>query len=306
MAKQPALIEVSSVSKTYGTKVALANISFTFLQGEILGLLGANGAGKTTLISLLQGVAKPSSGFIKLWDNSPNDLSVRAKIGNTPQDDGVPGNLRVLETVKYVAAHYPRPASPVDILEEFELEHIARRQVGELSGGQRRALSLALAFVGNPELVLLDEPTTGLDVETRRRMWDVIRDRNKAGTSVLLTSHHLNEVEELAARVVVLSRGTMVADIKVSSIPSASGEGVVRVVSSDVHEITRLPNAASVHVDDDIVSISTTNSDALIGELFANNIAFSKISIQHSGLEDYFLQLIRDVKHSTERTGARE
>ncbi len=195
------------VTRHYGDTVALDNVDFTVREGEFIGLLGPNGAGKTTLLNSLLGLRKPTSGRIELFGGAPTNPASLRFIGVTPQESGVPPTLRVAEAVDFVAAHFEETEDRDELLERFDLTKEARRQAGGLSGGQKRRLALALAFVGRPRLVILDEPTTGLDVESRRMLWDRIREFHEGGGTVLLTTHYLEEIEALAKRVVVIAQG---------------------------------------------------------------------------------------------------
>src|SRR5688572_25934600 len=169
------LARTIDVSRRYGDVLAIDSVTMQVQAGEIVGLLGPNGAGKTTLLNLLVGLRRASAGRVELFGGDPRRPENRRRIGVTPQETGLPPTLRVGECVDYVAAHFPDPVPRAELLARFGLAEMHRRQTGGLSGGQRRRLAVALAFVGKPSLVFLDEPTTGLDVEARRSLWDGIR-----------------------------------------------------------------------------------------------------------------------------------
>jgi ABC-2 type transport system ATP-binding protein len=201
-----------AVTKRFGNTAALDSVDLEVPAGEVLALLGPNGAGKTTALSLLLGLRRPDAGSVELFGRDPRMAGARVAVGATPQESGFPPTLRVRELVDLVRAHFPAPAPAGELLERFGLDGIARRQAGGLSGGERRRLSVALAFAGRPRALLLDEPTAGLDVESRRAVWQELRSYAAAGGTVLLTTHHLEEAEALASRVVLLARGTVVAE----------------------------------------------------------------------------------------------
>jgi ABC-2 type transport system ATP-binding protein len=214
------------VTKRFGETTALDTVDLEIAAGEVVALLGPNGAGKTTALSILLGLRRPDSGRAELFGRDPRQPSARAAIGVTPQDGGFPLTLRVGEVVDLVRAHFPRPASRQELLERFGLQGIARRQTGGLSGGERRRLSVALAFAGRPQAVFLDEPTTGLDVEARRAAWREIGLFAGEGGTVLLTTHYLEEAEALASRIVLIARGRIVAEgtsVELSAQASAAG-----------------------------------------------------------------------------------
>src|SRR5262245_12656355 len=168
----PPLARAPEVSRRYGDVLALDRVSLDVHPGEIVGLLGPNGAGKSTLLNLLAGLRRPSSGKVELFGGDPRDPARRKKLGVTPQETGLPSTLKVAECVEFVARHFSDPVPTGELIDRFGLSEVARRQTGGLSGGQKRRLAVALAFVGRPRLVLLDEPTTGLDVTARRALWD--------------------------------------------------------------------------------------------------------------------------------------
>jgi ABC-2 type transport system ATP-binding protein len=211
------------VSKTFGGAPAVDRITFAVEEGEVVALLGPNGAGKTTSIALLLGLRRPDAGQALLFGRDPRSAEARIAVGVTPQEMGFPHALRVVEIVHLVRAHYPQPLSEGNVLERFGLVRLASRQVGGLSGGERRRLAVALAFAGDPPLIVLDEPTSGLDGESRRSVWEAIRRHAAAGRAVLLTTHHLDEAEALASRVVVIEDGRIVAEGGVAAIRSSAG-----------------------------------------------------------------------------------
>ena len=199
------------VSKRFGSIPALQGLELEVPEGEIVALLGPNGAGKTTALSILLGLRQPDAGRAELFGREPRHPAARAAIGATPQDAAFPHTLRVGEVADLVRAHFSRPEPRGRLLERFGLTGVARRQTGGLSGGQRRRLALALAFAGRPRAVFLDEPTTGLDVEARRAVWAEIARYGDEGGTVLLTTHHLEEAERLASRIVLIAAGRVVA-----------------------------------------------------------------------------------------------
>ena len=202
--------EFTSVRKHYGPVEALQGIDFSIAPGELVALLGANGAGKTSAVRILLGLAKPTSGTVRVFGGDPRDAAARIRMGAVLQVARVPETLRVREHIHLFSSYYPDPLPVDEAIAAAGLQGLERRKYGELSGGQQKRVLFALAIVGNPDLLVLDEPTVGLDVEARRALWKQIRAFIARGKSVLLTTHYLAEAEALADRVIVLHHGRVV------------------------------------------------------------------------------------------------
>ncbi len=286
-----ALISTRDLVKRFGDVTALGGVTLDIDAGECVGLLGPNGAGKTTLLSLIAGLRTPSSGDVRLFGGNPRDASSRVRLGSTPQATALPPSLRVREVLEFVAAHFPSPAPRSRIVEEFALEPLLHQQCGALSGGQQRRVAVALAFVGDPDLVLLDEPTTGLDVDARRALWDAVRRRHASGCAVLVTSHHLEEIEQLASRVVVIDDGLVRADATLAAIVSSVARRRVQLRGIDVDDVLRLDPAASVTREDDLVTAVVGDSDALVRALVESGLPFADLAVRGATLEEAFLTL---------------
>ncbi|ROT33910.1 ABC transporter ATP-binding protein [Micromonospora sp. HM5-17] len=276
------------VTRRYGEITALDRVNLDLHSGELVGLLGPNGAGKSTLLNLLVGLRRVTTGRVELFGGDPRDPASRRRLGMTPQETGLPPTLRVGEVVDLVSAHYPDPMPRAELLDRFGLTDLVRRQTGGLSGGQRRRLAVALAFVGRPRLVVLDEPTTGLDVTARRDLWDGIRQFHAEGGTVLLSSHYLEEIEELAQRVVVLGRGRVLADDTVDAIRGLSRVRRVNLVAPDLPD---LPGVRGVERVDGVTRLLTTDSDQFVRDLVRSGVAFSDLEIRPTSLEDAFLAI---------------
>jgi len=282
------LARTVEVTRRYGNVLALDGVSLDIHAGELVGLLGPNGAGKSTLINLFVGLRRPSSGTVELLGGSPADPAIRRGIGVTPQETGLPEVLKVGEIVEFVSAHFPRRAAKGELLDRFGLGDLAKRQIGGLSGGQKRRLAVALAFAGEPRLVFLDEPTTGLDVEARRALWDGIRAFHSGGGTVVLTSHYLEEIEALAQRVVVVGQGRVLADDTVGAIRDVVGARRVSLVADKLPE---LPGVIATHREDGRVHLVTADPDRLVVELVRSGAPFSGLEIQPTSLEEAFLAI---------------
>lgn len=282
------LARAIDVTRRYGDVTALDHVNLEVRAGELVGLLGPNGAGKSTLINLLVGLRRATSGRVELFGGDPREPARRQQIGVTPQETGLPATLRVGEVVDFVSAHYPDPVRRDELLDRFGLTDLAKRQTGGLSGGQKRRLAVALAFVGRPRLVFLDEPTTGLDVEARRTLWDGIITFHEEGGTVLLTSHYLEEIEALAKRVVVLGSGRVLADDTVEAIRGLVG---VRRVSFVADDVPPLAGVVGVERADGRTHLLTTDSDRLVRDLVHAGVPFTDLEIRPTSLEEAFLTI---------------
>jgi ABC-2 type transport system ATP-binding protein len=204
--------QFTRVTKNYGMVEALRGLDLTIRPGELVALLGANGAGKTTAVRALLGLSKPTAGEVRVFGGDPRDPRSRTRIGAVLQVARVPETLRVREHIHLFSSYYPNPRPIAEVIEAAGLQGLEKRKFGELSGGQQKRVLFALALCGNPDLLVLDEPTVGLDVEARRALWKQIRAFIAGGRSVLLTTHYLAEAEALASRVVVIHKGVAMAE----------------------------------------------------------------------------------------------
>src|SRR5438876_4760955 len=211
----PAVIDCRDLRKTYDGRVeAVRGLNLEIQAGECFGLLGPNGAGKTTTIEILEGLLEPTSGQVTIlgqtWKSNSREL--REKIGISLQETRLSEKLTVRETVELFASFYCEPRPTNEVLDSLQLEEKADSWVGKLSGGQRQRLAVATALVGNPKVLFLDEPTTGLDPQSRRQLWDIIRSFQKAGGTVLLTTHYMDEAERLCDRLAIVDHGQVIAE----------------------------------------------------------------------------------------------
>nr|WP_221379831.1 ABC transporter ATP-binding protein [Actinoplanes polyasparticus] len=286
------LARALDVSRRYGDKLALDRVSFEVRAGELVGLLGPNGAGKSTLVNLLTGIRRPSDGRVELFGGDPRRPGSRRQLGVTPQETGLPASLRIGEVVDFVSAHYDNPLPRAELLDRFGLTALVRRQTGGLSGGEKRRVAVALAFVGRPRMVFLDEPTTGLDVHARRLLWDGIRSFSAEGGTVVLTSHYLEEIEALARRVVVIGGGRVLAD---DTVDAVRGLVAVRRVSLTVRgPLPELTGVTGVEREGDRLHLLTGDADRLVRDLVTYDVGFEDLEVRPTSLEEAFLALTRE------------
>lgn len=285
--QQPAA-DLRGVSKRLGTALVLDNVDLTVPSGRVVALLGPNGAGKSTAISILVGQRRPDAGAAHLFGADPRRAAARRRLGVTPQGSDFPRTLNVRDVASLVAAHYPAP-QPVDqLLDQFDLTAIARRHTGGLSGGERRRLAIALAFAGRPDLVVLDEPTTGLDVAARRRVWQGAAAFVESGGTLLLTTHYLEEAEALAHDLVVIDHGRICAAGRVSDIRAQVALSRVSFAGPSVPD---LPGWADATYTGGRVSVATSDADALVRDLVASGVTFTDLEVRAAPLEDAIVKL---------------
>jgi len=222
-------VEVDGLVRQYGDLRAVDGISFAIERGSCVSLLGPNGAGKTTTVEILEGYRRRDAGTVSVLGEDPARAgrSWRERVGIVPQDCNDLAELTVAECVYHFASHYPKPRDPARVVELVGLEEKVSSRVSQLSGGQRRRLDVALGIVGDPELLFLDEPTTGFDPEARRSFWQLIGTLQEEGTTILLTTHYLEEADALADRVIVINHGRVVADGPTSTIGERAGHEAV-------------------------------------------------------------------------------
>ena len=292
------VVDVRGVTRTFGPVVALDNVSFAVEAGELVGLLGPNGAGKTTLLSLVAGLRRPDSGTVRLFGGDPRDPASRTALGTTPQETGLPETLRVGEVVDLVSRHFPDPMPAGELLDRFGLTAQAGRQTGALSGGQKRRLAVALALVGRPRLVLLDEPTTGLDVEARHELWQALRSFHAEGATVVVTSHYLEEIEALAQRVVVVGQGKILADDALTRVLDSVARRKILVRLPDdaaaANLVATVPGLSSPAKEGDRFAFLAADADDVVRHLVRADVAFSDLEVRGASLEEAFITLTKE------------
>ena len=291
------LAELKNVSKSYGEVEALKNVNLEIRAGEVVALLGPNGAGKTTSVSLLLGMLRPTRGEVRLFGDDPNSVASRTRIGAMLQLSGVPETLKVREHIELYSSYYPKPLSLKETLELSNLSDLAERPYGKLSGGQQQRLHLALALCGDPDLIFLDEPTTGLDVATRRALWEQIRGFLERGRTVVLTTHYLEEADALADRVVVINHGEIIAEGTPADIKSKTAGRKIRLLTSTAQQdIEVIEGVTSVTKDGAAVEILATEAEPVVFKLLESDPSARDLEVSSAGLEDAFLALTKERK----------
>jgi ABC-2 type transport system ATP-binding protein len=284
--------QLIDATKKYGSVEALKGVSLDIELGDVVAMLGPNGAGKTTSISLLLGLRKPTSGKALLFGMDPTNVLARSRVGVMLQESGVPQMLKVSEIVDLFRSYYPNPLPRDRAIAMAGLEEKASSLVKELSGGQRQRLYFALAVCGNPDVLFLDEPTVGMDVEGRRSFIERIAEFAHMGKTVVLTTHYLEEADQLARRVIVIDRGVVIADATPAEIKSKVAGKRVRFVATAIDEkiLQDLPVSA-VTIKDRSVQLLTNQPEAVLRALFQRGVEISELEVSGADLEDAFIAL---------------
>lgn len=293
--KRIAIASLADAAKRFGDVVALQGIDLQVYPGELLAVLGPNGAGKTTAISLLLGLLRADSGRAELFGLAPHTLQARRRTGAMLQVAGVPETLRVAELISLFRSYYPRPFTVADVVSLAGVGSLLDRRYARLSGGQQRQVQFALAIIGRPDILFLDEPTTGLDIQARETLWCTIRKLVGDGCSVVLTTHYLEEAEALADRVSVLVHGRIVAEGAVQQIRARVVQRRIRCISRlDSQVICAWPDVRSVARDGDRLEIVTDHAEAVVRQLLSHDSELAELEVRRAGLAEAFVEITRE------------
>jgi ABC-2 type transport system ATP-binding protein len=300
----PAAIQCRDLRKTYDGKLeAVRGLNLEIQAGECFGLLGPNGAGKTTTIEILEGLLEPTSGEVSIFGHSwkKSEREMREWLGISLQETRLSDKLTVRETIELFASFYRQPRSSDDVLEQLQLTEKADAWVGKLSGGQRQRLAVATALVCNPKILFLDEPTTGLDPQSRRQLWDIIRAFQRDGGTVLLTTHYMDEAERLCDRLAIVDHGEVIAEGSPSDlIDRLGGNHVVEfsVGGTDGAALPAwraLPSVESVRDEEGLIALNVKQPHltipALLDAIQKQGGALQHLTTRQASLEDVFVRL---------------
>ncbi|GCE11633.1 ABC transporter ATP-binding protein [Tengunoibacter tsumagoiensis] len=296
-----AAIVVNTMSKSYGSNCVVDQLSFKVQPGEVFALLGPNGAGKTTTVETLEGYRAPDTGSVRVLGLDPirEGHALKPRIGVMLQQDGLYPALTAREVLQLFAGYYAQPLSVDTLLERVGLTSAAKTRCRRLSGGQKRRLALALALVGNPELVFMDEPTAGMDPQARQVTWEIIRELKRKGVTILLTTHLMDEAERLADHVAIIDHGQLIALDTPANLTGTQNANIVRFVAPeglDCQQLAALPSARKAEeVRAGSYLIESEAIPSLLVELTTwlreRNITLSELRVGHGSLEDLFLRL---------------
>ena len=293
------LIEARHLSKSFRTRSknpvhAVAGIDLTVGSGELVAFLGPNGAGKTTAIDMILGLTVPTSGSLSVCGMAPRQAVVQSRVAAMLQTGGLLRDITVRETVTVIAAQYPVHLSVDDVLERAGIAELAKRKVAKCSGGEQQRLRFALSLLPNPDLLILDEPTTGMDVNARRAFWDAMR--AESHRTVLFATHYLEEAQAFADRIVLMNRGRIIADGSTREIRALTNVRTVRFAHDDVASLTArlaaMPGVSSVVAHTRTLSVETSDSDALLADVLAWGC--HDIEVTAPSLEAAFMTLTKE------------
>ena len=294
------LAELSGVSKRYGNLLALDGLNLDVRRGELLAVLGPNGAGKTTAISLMLGLQEPDAGTASLFRQPPQRLEARRQVGVMMQEVTLAEDLRVREHIDLVGHYYPEPFTPEAVLEMTHMTPLANRPYGKLSAGQKRQAQFAVAVCGRPKLLFLDEPTVGMDVQAREMMWDILRTLVRGGSSIVLTTHYLEEAQALADRVVVLAKGRLVASGTVSEMRAlVSRKRITCSTTLTFEEIATWPGVESVTRDRELLHITVADAEEVARRLLIADPKLRDLEVHRAGLAEAFTELTTETTQVT-------
>jgi ABC-2 type transport system ATP-binding protein len=293
---------LENVNKNYGSVRALHGVDFRVRAGEVVALLGPNGAGKTTAVKLLLGLMQPNSGRARVFGGDPTNPENRMRTGAMLQVGRVPETLRVHEHIDLFSSYYQKPMAKAEVLAAVGLEKLSDRKFGDLSGGQKQRVLFALAICGDPDLLFLDEPTVGLDVEARRMLWDEIRKMVARGKTVLLTTHYLQEADALADRVAVINQGEIIAEGSPTEIKAKTAGKRIRCITSlAINTLRQIPGVTEAKEDREAVELHAIEAEPVVRELLARDAQLCGLEVTSAGLEEAFLALTRDTGREPNR-----
>lgn len=289
------LAELRNTHKRFGKTIALDGLNLQIGQGELLAVLGPNGAGKTTAISIMLGIERPDQGSVYLFGQSPQECAARRHIGVMMQEVYLAPELRVREHIDLVGSYYPNPLSAQEAMNLTGTTSLANRPYGKLSGGQKRQAQFAIAICGRPKLLFLDEPTVGLDIQARETMWATLRQLVASGSSIVLTTHYLEEAEELADRVAVLAKGRLITAGTVNEIRAfVSRKRITCRTTLSIEQIQAWPEVERVTRNRQHLQIVASGAEDVVRRLLAADESLEDLEVHRAGLAEAFTELTKE------------
>jgi ABC-2 type transport system ATP-binding protein len=300
--KMNEVVRLTNVTKSFQHKVAVNNVSFNIQRGEVVAILGPNGAGKTTTISMILGLLKPTSGKVKLFGHDPQEKQVREKIGTMLQEVSVIPGLKVSEIIELIRSCYQKPLPLGELVNITGLtEQDLKTRAEKLSGGQKHRLSFALALAGNPDLIIFDEPTVGMDTTARNRFWQTVHELAAKGKTVIFSTHYLQEADDAAQRILLFKDGAIIADGTPAQIKAQIATQSVSFMvdpQQPLDDLYRHEEITGIFRKNNRVYAHGDNTDRILELLFQEKIGAYDIQIERGKLEEAFEQLIGDTKEA--------
>lgn len=292
------VIQLQGVSKTYGPVRAVEGIDLGIRRGETVALLGPNGAGKTTTISMLLGLLTPTTGTVQVFGMAPIQAIQQSRIGAMLQEGKLMPGVRIGELLDFVRSLHPTPLPKEQLIELANLQGLEKRRVDRLSGGQTQRVRFAMAIAGDPDILVLDEPTAAMDVEARRDFWTSMRSYAALGHTILFATHYLEEAESFASRLVIIAEGHMIADGTVQEIQTRFGQPRVAFTCPQVVEnlFADFPGVQQSEVQGERVTLHTQDADATVRALVGSALPWKDLEVKSNDLEETFIQLVHNGK----------
>lgn len=287
-------VKTNNLHFSYNNKAVLKGITASFKQGELTCLLGPNGAGKTTLINLMLGRIQPTNGAITWFNGEHKHSRVKERIGAMLQNSTAPDKAKVCELIKLFASYYPKPLSPQKLISDLELGDIADKLFKHLSGGQKQLVLFALALSGDPQLLFLDEPTVGMDINVQRRLWAMIEEIKAQGKTIILTTHYLAEADALADRIMVLNNGELIANAAPEKIKADFQQKRIKAkTNKTISWLQQLPCVSNVVKLGNYYEIISTQTTSTLKQWLSTDSSLSDLTVEELNLEMAFLNLTK-------------
>ncbi len=294
------IVHLRGVTKTYGTVGAVKGIDMDIRRGEVVALLGPNGAGKTTTISMLLGLLTPTTGTIEMFGTTPIEAIRQRRVGAMLQEGKLMSGVRIGEFIDFVRSLHPAPLPQKELLALAGLQGLEMRRIDRLSGGQTQRVRFAMAIAGDPEMLMLDEPTAAMDVEARREFWTSMHAFAARGHTILFATHYLEEAEAFASRLIIVAKGKIIVDGTVQDIQARYGEPRVMFTrQDDAVDHFDLPGIRQYQIDGNRVTLHTSDADATVRALVDSDIPWNNLEVKSNDLEETFINLVHTEKGET-------
>lgn len=284
------IIQANKIKKSFKKQEVLKGIDFSIYEGEVIALLGENGAGKSTLIKIMNHLMMQSSGQIKIFDRMPEHPKVKSRIGVMLQDNIILHRIKVRELLDLARSYYADPISNSELLSLINIESIKDKLLTDLSGGQKRKVNFALTLAGNPDLIFLDEPTANMDAQSRKELWQIISNLKNQGKTIIVTSHYLEELENIATRILILQDGVIAYDGTLQELRLLRGEGTISFTTHlKENHFEKIEDVVSINHQSDFYSLITRDVNAVLKQLMPTIDELNNLTVQQTTLNDLLI-----------------